>query len=72
MNNFIPIYGEKSFNTVKKNTIKKLLQLEDGRFPTERINNYKELMLQYCNYPGERLLEKTSLEINGNNFDSSS
>ena len=35
-----------------------------------QINEYKELMLQYCNYPGERLLEKTTLEINGNNFDS--
>ena len=45
MNNFIPIYGEKSFNTVKKNTIKKLLQLEEGRFPTERINNYNDIMV---------------------------
>ena len=45
MNNFIPRYGEKSFNTVKKNTIKKLLQLEEGRFPTERINNYKDIMV---------------------------
>ena len=45
MNNFIPIYGEKSFNTVKKNTIKKLLQLKQGRFPTERINNYNDIMV---------------------------
>ena len=45
MNNFIPIYGEKSFNTVKKNTIKKLLQLEEGRFPTERINKYNDIMV---------------------------
>ena len=45
MNNIIPRYGEKSFNTVKKNTIKKLLQLEEGRFPTERINNYNDIMV---------------------------
>ena len=45
MNNFIPRYGEKSFNTVKKNTIKKLLQLKQGRFPTERINNYNDIMV---------------------------
>ena len=45
MNNFIPRYGEKSFNTVKKNTIKKLLQLKEGRFPTERINNYNDIMV---------------------------
>ena len=45
MNNFKPRYGLKNYNAVKKNTIKKLLQLEEGRFPTERINNYKDIMV---------------------------
>ena len=45
MNNFKPRYGLKNYNAVKKNTIKKLLQLEEGRFPTERINNYNDIMV---------------------------
>ena len=45
MNNFVPRYGLKNYNAVKKNTIKKLLQLEEGRFPTERINNYNDIMV---------------------------
>ena len=45
MNDFKPRYGEKSFNAVKKNTVKKLLQLKQGRFPTERINNYNDIMV---------------------------
>ena len=45
MNNFVPRYGLRNYNAVKKNTIKKLLQLEEGRFPTERINNYNDIMV---------------------------
>ena len=45
MNDFKPKYGLKYYNAVKKNTIKKLLQLEEGRFPTERINNYNDIMV---------------------------
>ena len=45
MNDFKPRYGLKNYNAVKKNTIKKLLQLEEGRFPTERINNYNDIMV---------------------------
>ena len=45
MNNFKPKYGLKNYNAVKKNTVKKLLQLKQGRFPTERINNYNDIMV---------------------------
>ena len=45
MNDFKPKYGLKNYNAVIKNTIKKLLQLEEGRFPTERINNYNDIMV---------------------------
>ena len=45
MNNFVPRYGLQNYNAVKKNTIKKLLQLKQGRFPTERINNYNDIMV---------------------------
>ena len=45
MNDFKPKYGLKNYNAVNKNTIKKLLQLEEGRFPTERINNYKDILV---------------------------
>jgi hypothetical protein len=45
MNDFKPRYGLKNFNAVKKNTVKKLLQLKQGRFPTERINNYNDIMV---------------------------
>ena len=45
MNDFKPKYGLKNYNAVKKNTVKKLLQLKQGRFPTERINNYNDIMV---------------------------
>jgi|TARA_R110002096_G_scaffold87119_1_gene200099 hypothetical protein len=45
MNNFTPKYGLANFNAVKKNTIKKLLQLEQGRFPTKRINNFNDIIV---------------------------
>ena len=45
MNDLIPRYGLKNFNAVNKKTIKKLLELEQGRFPTERINNMNDIML---------------------------
>ena len=45
MNDFKPKYGLKNYNAVKKNTVKKLLQLKQGRFPTERINNYNDIVV---------------------------
>jgi hypothetical protein len=46
MNDFTPRYGLKNFNTVKKNIVKKLLELPNGRFPTERINNFSDIVLK--------------------------
>ena len=45
MNDFTPKYGQKNFNIVKKNTIKQLLQLEQGRFPSKRINNFNDMIV---------------------------
>ena len=62
MNNLKPKYGLKNYNAVKKNTVKKLIQLKQGRFPTERINNYNDIMV----------FEKMHSLSNEGNFDGES
>ena len=37
---------EKDWQLVKKNIVKKLLELPSGRFPTERVNNFSDLILK--------------------------
>ncbi len=36
----------KDWQIVKKNIVKKLLELPDGRFPSERINNLSDIMFK--------------------------
>jgi hypothetical protein len=43
--NYIKI-EQKDWQLVKKNIVKKLLELPDGRFPTERINNLSDIMFK--------------------------
>ena len=43
--NYIKI-EEKDWQLVKKNIVKKLLELPNGRFPTERVNNFSDVILK--------------------------
>ena len=40
-----PRTSERDFEIVKKRIIKQLLDLEQGRFPSERINNFNDIMI---------------------------
>ena len=37
--------SKKDFEIVKRRIIKQLLDLEQGRFPSERINNFNDIMI---------------------------
>ena len=37
--------SKKDFETVKRRIIKQLLELKQGRFPSERINNFNDIMI---------------------------
>ncbi len=41
--------SKRDFETVKRRIIKKLLELEQGRFPSKRINNFNDIMVSKHN-----------------------
>ena len=41
--------SRRDFKIVKKRIIKKLLELEQGRFPSKRINNFNDIMVSKHN-----------------------
>ena len=37
--------SKRDFETVKRRIIKKLLELEQGRFPSKRINSFNDIII---------------------------
>ena len=38
-------HSRRDFETVKKRIIQQLLELEQGRFPSKRINNFDDIII---------------------------
>ena len=41
-----PRTSERDFETVKRRIIKQLLELPNGRFPSERINRFEDIIFK--------------------------